>query len=156
MYYPPIPNDREVASSLKFLSRKLKEEPDFLTNPQCPYGPELVGWLQNTLVSQQINMTTTVSPEDLTNEIDIEVESTLLFREMKTFKTELTKSDVNEKAAMFRTLTSLMEKIINVRERASSLKNYTLFEQTVIDAIDNYLEPKERTLLLEQLQKIRG
>lgn len=154
MYYPPIPNEADTVSALKFISRKLKEDPDFLSGPKCPYSSELVNWLQDTLVPQQINNVDT--PLVLTEDIDIELESTTLFREMKTFKTDLSKADVNEKAAMFRTMTSLMEKIINIKERASALKNFGLFEQLMLDAIDNYLEPKERTALLDSLEKLRG
>lgn len=160
MYYPPIPNEADTVSALKFISRKLKEDRDFLSGPKCPYSSELVNWLQDTLVAQQINNVGAALVNngdlDVDADIDIELESTTLFREMKTFKTDLTKADVNEKAAMFRTMTSLMEKIINIKERASALKNFGLFEQLMLDAIDNYLEPKERTALLDSLEKLRG
>jgi hypothetical protein len=153
-YYPELKNPKSLASALKLIARKLREDPNFLSGPECPYPLELVECLQDTLVVKQINIVEEAI--DLNVTIDTELEATTLFHEMKVFKKDLAKSDVNERAAMFRTMTSLMDKILNIKERSSTLKSFAAFEQIMLDTIDSYLEPKERTDLFDRLKKLGG
>lgn len=152
-YYPELKNPTSLASALKLIARKLKEDPNFLLDPECPYPDELIECLQDTLVVVQIKAD---EPEavPINSTIDIEVEATTLFHEMKVFKKDLDKSDVTERAAMFRTLTSLMEKIIGIKERASALKNFGQFQDIILELIDGYLDPKQRTELTDRLKKL--
>lgn len=152
MFYPDIPNIDTVTDSLKLIQRQLADDPSVLHREECPYPPEFVELVMTTLHSKKVDDNTETFDDD--GEIDIETESTELFRAMKRFKSDLSMSDVNERASMFRTLTSLLEKLINVKERSSALKNFDKFQTAIFDTIDQYLTAQQRTEFLDRIKEL--
>lgn len=147
MYYPEITNPLDLLPALKLIKRKVDEDSQYLLNSDCPYPSDLAYYLSNMMVEANQE----VSSGD---EIDVEREAITLFNDMKTFKKDLTHADTSERASMFRTLTSLMEKIINVKERASALHNFQAFESIIFETIDGYLDPQQRTELFDRLKEL--
>lgn len=152
MYYPEITNVDNVTTTLKLLVRKLEEDPNYLNHPDCPYPSDFIDFIESTLPNVSDPSVESISEDE---EIDIAREATVLFNDMKAFKKDLQSGDIAEKASMFRTLTSLMEKLINVRERASAVKNFEAFEHIIFETIDSYLSPQQRTEFLDRLAEIK-
>lgn len=156
MFYPRL-SEPVTLDSLKLIRRHLQEDPDYLTHPECPYSAELAELLTEIL-SESKNTLEVISPEPEANEtepedVDIETESRRLYHEMRGFLKNLDHSDVSERAAMFRTCTALMEKLITIQERAQGVNQYMGFKRLLFEALEEYLSPSERTELLERLEK---
>ncbi|WMC09523.1 hypothetical protein PU634_10385 [Oceanimonas pelagia] len=157
MFYPRL-SEPVTLDSLKLIRRHLQEDPEYLDHPSCPYSAELAEFLKEILperknpleeISTETEPANDIEPED----VDIETESRRLYHEMRGFLKGIEKSDVSERAAMFRTCTALLEKLITIQERAQGVNQYMGFKRLMFEAMDEYLTPSERTELMERLEK---
>jgi hypothetical protein len=147
--------------SLKLIRRHLQEDAGYLDHPDCPYSQELVEFLKEILPERKNPLEQIDKPQEdgkeitdeLPEEVDIETESRRLYHEMRGFLRALDKTDVSDRAAMFRTCTALLEKLITIQERAQGVNQYMGFKRLLFEALDEYLTPSQRTELLERLEK---
>ena len=92
--------------------------------------------------------------EDLESIPDFETEALQLYRDMKTFKNSLNHGDTSEMTSTFRTMVSLMEKILDVQERASGIKQFGVFKTFILDSMERYLTPQQKTEFIDEMQLV--
>ena len=73
---------------------------------------------------------------------------------MKDFKSKLSTSDTSEMTSTFRTMVSLMEKILDVQERASGIKQFGGFKVFILDSMERYLSPQQKSEFVEEMKLI--
>jgi len=152
--YPELTPD--VMNSINKLSMLIQNAPDYLSNPDCPYESTQIEQLEKAFTStvvandQYYDQDGEVIPD--IDSIDFEKESLQLFIEMRTFKNSLNLDDTTEKAAVFRLLVSLIEKMIESQERASGVKHFKKFKEIMIDSMDRYLSPIQKTEFVDNLE----
>lgn len=152
LFYPEF--TPELKSKLSTLSMLIENNPDYLQNDACPYTHDEIELLKKLAPSVE----TQKSPyEQLDDDLDdgvlpdFEAESIKLFKEMKNFKRTLSSQDTAEMTSTFRTMVSLMEKILTVQERAAGINQYNEFKNHILDAMDRYLEPAQKSEFVEDL-----
>lgn len=84
----------------------------------------------------------------------LERETQRLYDELKDSKDNLSIEDHAERMSYFRTATSLLDKLVGLQERAVGLKAIGQFHQTVLDIMEDVLDPGQRTEVMERLQKV--
>ena len=52
----------------------------------------------------------------------------------------------------FRTMVSLMEKILDVQERASGIKQFGVFKNFILDSMERYLSPTQKAEFVEEMK----
>lgn len=139
-YYPPLKN-----SDLEILMQNVIYTEGYLDDPNCPY-PEKVCDLMRQVVSEETN------PEDMTD-LDLVYESSRLFKELKDAKDSFGKDDHAEAMAYFRTSTSLLEKLVTMKERANNVKNISQFYGSVLGVMEELLEPEQITEVRNRLKE---
>lgn len=141
-YFPEVPEGQ-----VQLLLQLAAQDPGYLDDEDCPYSDEMIEAIRGARpVASEIE---DVDPES----VDLEAESLRLFLELREHKDNLTIDDHAEKMAYFRTSTSLLEKLVTLRERAQNVKAVSVFMSTVMNAMDEFLEPGQITKVRERLQE---
>lgn len=152
MSTPHFPNfSRETQAFLSIISSLLQNDPGSLDVPECPYSVEQLELLKSVFLTSSAGSPSLESLADEEINIDIEKEAKQLFRDMKTFKTSLSSDDSSEKVQIFRVLSSLLEKLLEMAERAKGVKQYEQFQALVLDAVDRYLTPQQKSEFVDTL-----
>lgn len=152
-FYPDFPP--ALFSTLNTWKKLIQEDTTYLEDDTCPYEPNEVELLQE-LFSDSPNGTSIAPniPEDLDEVPDFETEALQLYRDMKEFKNKLSTSDTSEMTSTFRTMVSLMEKILDVQERASGIKQFGGFKSFILDSMERYLSPQQKSEFVEEMKLI--
>lgn len=152
-YYPSF--DPTVFQTLSIVARLAAEDPDYL--PNSPYPPDF----QQLMARLSAPNPASQSLHDFTDRLDsesvnIEKEAEKLYLDLKAFASTVSAMDVSEKVATFRVAAGLMEKLITFRERASAVAQYEAFKAMVLDAIDRYLTPQQKSLVMADLKRLEN
>lgn len=153
-FYPEFtPN---LFTTLNTWKKLIKDDPTYLEDEDCPYEPNEIEFL-TALFSIQTDAGITVADselEDLDSIPDFETEALQLYRDMKTFKNSLNHGDTSEMTSTFRTMVSLMEKILDVQERASGIKQFGVFKTFILDSMERYLTPQQKTEFIDEMKLV--
>lgn len=160
-FFPPLPDDLDW--SLNLIRTHLKENPDYLLDPDCPY-PEALRTVLEDLMGENEPPAGAggvaggwddgeMVPEGEAKWDWLERESASLLRELTEAKNGLDVRDNAEKMAYFRVATALLEKIVAIQERVLNLKHIGRFHQTVLGVMEDVLEPDQRTTVMERLRE---
>lgn len=115
---------------------------------EAPYSEDIKAWFRGRAPAF-------AEPKDPTIISDLETEARELFRDMKTLGESIkTSDDVKERLAYMKTLTSLLEKLISMEERASSSKAHGVFQTNIMKLIEEVLTPEQRTHVMDRLKEI--
>lgn len=87
----------------------------------------------------------------------ISAEAMALYNEMATFRatSEFKNATVSEKNSLLRTMTTLLDKLVSIDERAKGLKHLSDFQNTILDIIEDVMNPDQRTTIMERLKAVR-
>lgn len=140
----------EVVFKLYTVGQNMKKSPKYLE--EAPYSETVKKALQLIFTPQTYN--TKPSGDIDTSSLDIRQETEYLYRETK----ELLRSkilDEKDKAAVIKTATSQMEKLISLIERSENIIQIREFETKVIRAIKKVL-PEQREEFIKELTESEG
>lgn len=151
-HYPEM--DALSIQKIVIIKNMMENDPMYLDDDDCPYGYEVVEKLRNIIELPAATVYLEDDLEELDNldEIDFEIETKKLFRDIKRFKQTLSQDDTSEQVQTFRTMVTLIEKMIESQERASGIKQFNAFSALVMDSMDRYLTPTQKTEFLESLE----
>lgn len=86
--------------------------------------------------------------------IDITAESKFLYKQLKTTLQTIDKMETNEKVQIFRTATSLQEKLLALSERAEAVDQYTQFKNITIRYLEKYLTPVQLNEFVNEVAEL--
>jgi hypothetical protein len=143
IYFPPI--TPEQLWPFKVVRQLLAENQALLDDPACPYSDEIKAFFGAAQGSPAPVPSETKSWDDL----ELEIQS--LATSLDEFGKTLEKSDVTERMSFFRTKTSLLEKIVGLKERSLGIREVHQFQEAVLNLIEEVLEPGQRTEFMKRL-----
>ena len=143
--YPEITYEQVFA--LYTIDQNMKQDPNYLDN--SPYSETIRKSLQ--LIFKRVEQTRLYSTEIESKELDLRQETQSLYRETKALL-QTNVLDEKDKAAIIKTATSQMEKIINLIERSESIVQIREFEAKVLRAIKKVL-PEQREEFIKELTR---
>lgn len=141
--FPDLNNELGLALQL------LQQDPGLLADPECPYSADTVSVLVGLQGSDEPVAET---PRDKWDKLERETQH--LYDDLKDSKDNLTVEDHAERMSYFRTATSLLDKLVGLQERAVGLKAIGTFHQTVLDIMEDILDPGQRTEVMQRLEKV--
>ena len=147
-FFPRIPE--ETATSLAVIAKSLETNPDYLSEPECPYSDATKAVL---LRLAPIKVTGEEGVDLFEDREDTEVFEDQIKRalsEIKDLGSQLT--DVNDKLAYFKAKTGLLEKLIALQERTLNLKELSQFRSVLLEAIDQLCDADTTTAIMKRLQ----
>lgn len=136
MFYPKLPSD--IGMSLNLLVQFTSKDPAYLNAKECTYDDTLKG-----LIRQLVDVKTGVveySEEELNVDninLDSQIVKTLL--DLDQMSQQIGKLEPNEKLALFKTRTALIEKLISMQERVRNLREVNAFRGVVMEAMDRVM-----------------
>ena len=139
-YFPPLTED--ALWGLTVLLEQLEADPGLLDDENCPYPSDF---------REKLRKNRRISATEI-EEIDLETEAHELFLELRESKDHLTIDDNAERMSYFRVATSLLEKLIGLRERANHIKKVSAFYATVLSVMEEVLEPSQVTQVRDRLK----
>lgn len=146
-FYPDLNQELDLALDLA------GQDADYLLDADCPYSEGTKTAFRRLLVS---------SVEEIEGEeggdkwSKLERETTRLYKDLKESSQNLGGEDHAERMSYFRTATSLLDKIVGLQERAVGLKQISVFQQTVIDIMEDVCDPGQRTEVMTRLKNAIG
>lgn len=148
-FYPPL-NSGAVKAILT-IRDQMQSNPKFLDN--SPYPMTVQTDLKNLLEnSGSDTLILPILTEDDIKDLDAEKEVSTLFLNLRNFEKLATSLEPNDRLAIFRVSTSLMEKLIALKEKSADLKMYLKFKETVIAAVTKYLSQEQLSEFMEMIQ----
>lgn len=151
--YPPIA--LAAVNALEQILANYKDEGRAYLE-KSPYSPEIKAKLMVLAfaVTLQEKRKTSSQDNNPLGEIDVSAEMDKLYRNLKEFSLEDEGLAPTEKIAILRVQTNLLEKIIEMRERARGIDQYVVFRETVMEFIANKFDPDAINELQERLNAL--
>jgi len=155
-HYPDLGEKAEWA--LGIIATLGTENADYFLHQDCPYEGRTLVLLQAMCQTPKDAPAApaTVVTDDEVASIDTTIEQDLLavLKDLKHYGATLTNADQTEKMSYFRTVTSLLEKLTMLRERAVGVKQVKEFEGAVLGVMEEVLTPEQRTQVMDGLRSI--
>lgn len=154
--YPIIEDG--AAWRVELILMKMKEDPEFLLDPECPYTEDDRQALARMVDAMPVG-DEDIEFEDFEFDEDgnkwdrLESQTQKLFKSLLKEQNNLNVKDNSEKMSFFRTATSLLDKLVGIQERAANLKQIHLFHDTVMRIMEDNLDAGQRTAVMDQLRQ---
>ena len=154
-YYPEV--DPTWFLPLRVIFTALQGDPLWLERPECPYDEETCSAIREVWLQQRGERTerATRTAKPLGDSEDrwtqLEEELTTLYDELRNFQSGVSIDDAKEHMAVFRTATSLLDKLVGLSERANNVKSVSEFRARVLGVFDEILTPDQRSTAMEKL-----
>lgn len=147
----PITNDYPIITydsvfAIYTISQKIKQNKHYLD--EAPYSDAIKKSLNLMFAKTDTPVSTLSVPSFDTADLDLKTETSYLYKEAKS----LLKSNVldeKDRAAVIKTMTSQMEKLISLVERTENINQIRDFETKVLKALKNVLPEKREEFLTE-------
>lgn len=140
--------DEDALFHLKVLKDLAEEDPENIKNTD-----ELPDWLKSMLVpvksASEIESTVDVENIDEMNE-----KVSKLIKDLEAFRQNLGFEDTKELNTYFRVTTSLLEKLMDLKERAENVKKISQFKKTMLTIMDDEMDKDARKRALDRLREV--
>lgn len=153
-FYPPL--DAGSVTAVRAALSQVRRHPDWLASPGCPYDEATRLGLTELLRALPPASSAPDEPQAPVDDADrytaLESDANSMLKELRELLELLPKADVKERLTGYRVATTLMEKLIDLGERASSLREMSQFQRGVLKVFDTVLTPAQRTQALRLLE----
>ena len=147
-FYPKI--DEE---NVKLILQLIEQEADYLSSHACPYSDMVKNLFKPNGSMGAFNMTE-LDIEELSSEDGMLTEIMTIYGHLKQFGESMRSSDTaSEKNTYFKLSATLLEKLINMKEKVINIQKMSAFSDTVLQIMEDELEPDTRTRIIEKLKK---
>ena len=152
--------------AIKQLTTILVNNPDALKDKNCDYNPDLIQTLNILIVTGKVDVEEIknqirdeeppVTEDDNAEieDIDIGKESMRIYREITAKMKTMKNAETSEQIALYRVATTLLEKLLNVKERDEGAEHFKAMKMFFISAMERYLNDKQKTEFLDELKKV--
>lgn len=151
-FYPTIRD--EMAVALNAVAQNLIQDPSYLDHPECPYSPAVKAFFRSRIEASSGPGIDIFAGEDELIVLDTQIIKVI--NDLEKFGNTLTSDDVAEKMAYFRTKTSLIEKLVTMRERLANLKEISDFRQIILAFMNEVCTKDQITNLMHRLDGVLG
>jgi hypothetical protein len=145
-FYPPI--EAKNLSPFRTIRAMLEKDPEYLDRPETPYDVETKGFLK-LMMGGKANVAAIAldTPEDLEKQLNA------IYSDLMAFGANQGLKDQSDKISWAKAVTSILDKVISMKERTINAKNYSDFQKRVIDILDGLLTPAQRSDFVDRLGK---
>ena len=147
-YYPKL--DEKM---MEVVSKIYENDPNYFDDPKCPYSQEVKDIYKKKTKYNDFDTHNSElkSSEGLLEEIN------LLSSQLKHYWQEIQSGQGTtpaDKNTYFRLATTLLEKMIDMREQVTNIKQFEAFTSLVLDVIDRELDTEARNRVLERFKQL--
>lgn len=147
-FYPDL--SQKTLAPLRVVQEQLRLNPTYLDADECPYDANVKELLKLLAPSSSDSPSSFLRRSGSKHQI-LEDETQALYLEIRDFGQKLKADDVTERMSYYRTRTALLEKLISLTERATSMKAVGQFQEIVLGIFEDMLTPDQRAEAMERL-----
>ena len=144
-HYPHLTTSEIV--TLQIILEGWSKYPDYF-GPKCPFPAEIKAGFRNFSSSRGSGMSNFEA-------LDLEDESEQLYRQLKSFGSDFKDVSTAEQMQFYRTATTLMEKLLTLKERAANVKAVEKYYATVVECMEA-MDVPERSRFVALLKERAG
>lgn len=149
-FYPTI--TPETLTPFNAALSLMMKDPGYLDHSSCPY-PEPVRQFLHKLATGSGAPVAELADVSLETPEDVLEQLSQLYTTLMGFGKSIKASDASEKIQWAKASTSLLERIVTIRERTLNLKQFSEFQSAVLGLLNEVLEPAQRTDFVDRLGK---
>ena len=143
---------------MRSILSQMQDDPLWLERPDCPYDAPLresleAMWLSVRPRKVEVAPSAVERAEGTDKWSALAEDAENLFADLMAMKGTLDGDDVKEQLAFYKTVTSVMDKLITLSERASNLKQVGDFQARVVAVFDAVLTPEQRTTAMRMMSE---
>ena len=128
-----------------------ESNPEFFTNPKCPYSERFKDLFKPKTISAGIE---SIDPSEPMSDQDILKRINALARQLETYgKTAIESGNSSDANTFFRLSASLTERIISMRERVANIISVNEFVEEVLNVMEDILNADQRNEVTDRLKK---
>lgn len=147
--YPTV-RDETVLSLTPVLKRSL-QDPSYLSDPECPYSDLVKDFFRQFQVTKTVDLF-----EDKDELVVIDQQIHAIINDLEAVAAQLGSADHSEKLTYFKTKSSLLEKLIGMRERVLNLREVNEFRSVILAFLDEVCSKDQITDLMKRLDGVLG
>lgn len=155
--YPTI--REETIMTMNIVAMSLAQDPEYLDRKECPYSPMIKQFFKNK-IEVQAPAINDEGEFDLFQGDDemlvLDQQIIKVINDLEKFGTQLGTADTAEKMAYFRTKTSLIDKLVSMRERIFNLKEISDFKTRVMSFMNEVLNKDQITQFMRKMDGALG
>lgn len=151
-FYPKLSDD--TVMTLTLIEKSLEKDAQFLEHEDCPYSPEVKAFFAKRAQSVTTPSVDIFEGEDDVDVMDKQIQKVL--SDLDSMGAVMATAEVNERIAYFRAKTTLVEKLMNLKERVFNLKELAEFRGTVLQGLDDICDKDQITTFMKRLDGILG
>jgi len=144
-FYPPI--SEAVIPQLQAVIHSAALTPGYLDNPSCPYPESLKRFLREITLGQ---------PAVAEGPMDLEAQIEALVNDLNLLGQTLSTKDHAEKLSYFKTKTSLLEKLVGLKERILNLREMHEFQEIILTFLDELCTKDQISTLMLRLRNLES
>ncbi len=141
--------DEKTIWTLEVIARGLEANPDYLVG--SAYPDTVLKLLTRGHLGRGAGGG--VEADDIES-LDVPEEIERMFKDLKSTRDGFAANDNAEKIAYFRLAISLLEKLVSLKERAQNVRRIGQFHATVLQVLEENLEPTAITRVRERLLEL--
>jgi len=157
-FYPSLRD--ETIMTLNVVVQNLAKDPGYLNNPECPYSDTIKKFFSSSRTigeGKKEEVEDLFALDDGEEDLDkIEEQVKAIINDLEDFGRKLSVSDSTDKMGYFRTKTSLVDKLLTMRERVYNIKEINDFKMTLLGFMDEVLTKDQITDFMKRLDGILG
>lgn len=147
-FYPPV--DERM---LLLVAKIYENDVNYFIDPRCPYSQEFKDIYQKQAKHNDFD----AHNSELKTSDGLLEEINLLAAQLKQYWQEIQSGQGTtpaDKNTYFRLATSLLEKMIDMKERITNIKEFEAFTTLVLDVLDKELDTEARNRVLDRFKNI--
>jgi len=150
-FYPTL--REEVILTMNIVVQKMDADPSYLDHPDCPYSDTTKAFFRKKVSTEAAVIDLFEGDDDL---LVIDQQIQQVINDLEAFSKTLTSADHSEKLAYFKTKTTLLEKLVGMKERVFNLKELNEFRMTILAFMDETCTKDQITDLMKRLDGVLG
>lgn len=151
LFYPTI-NERD----LHLIARIYTANPHYFDVPECPYSEATKEIFKGTSQYRDFDThkTTEIPATD-----SLIAQINILSHQLQEYGNSINLGDnvsASDRNTYFRLSVALLEKLIEIKEKVTKIKEYEVFTAAVMDIMDKLLSPDQRNVMMAKLGELSG
>lgn len=155
-FYPNI-NEGQL-KLIQIVIDNMENNPEYLSDPRCPYNEKIKAFFEQRAAVTSVGDMFEVADEAPIGEYDklLDKQIEKILNDLENFGNSLSSSDVSEKLQYFKTKTTLIDRLVGMRERVMNLKELNEFRGAILSFMDEVCTKDQITQLMQRLDGIFG
>jgi hypothetical protein len=149
-FHYPVINEKDIT----LIARLYEANPTYFDTPECPYSQDIKDIYKGT--AKYHDFDTHIDNSEIPSSDTLISQINELMTQLKSFGKNIEDSEeasAQDRSTYFRLSATLIEKLLDMREKVCNIKDYELFVNEILDIMDRICTADQRQEIMDRLQK---